>query len=560
MSDWKTRAKPASDDWKSRSRLVTTEAGVEDVSSPEISTKDRLIAKNLAQSVEKQAAFLKSKYPNLDIKVMGSDVLVRRPEDASYKKLDSSRLELADIGDVADVVGAGLASTAGVLGGGAVGGIPGALAGTAASGSAYEALRQKLGQKLGIPQDVSAKDAALAGALNAAGSAVFGTGIKAGARGAYEGLVRQGWNKGIPKTASYWFGAPEEVIDDYVKNREAVEAAVPARSELAQDVVDRIRTALSGEKAKVGKALGSSIEDAKSSVNIEPIIEQYQGYIAQLQAQFDEVPNAINKAKLDEAKSQFGQLFSVAKEGAEGVVGDTMSPSAAFRLQGDLKDFGDLKRIGTGINPRFGSSATQAEKDLSNQALGAYQMINKELDRVTDGASPKLKAQYRELMQMQGALSSGTNTPQQAYSTLTNLSGKSKTAFREQLEKLSQKSGESFTPDITRLQAAEYFGDAGFMPRSIGGTTSTSRTVPATAIGGFVGMKLGAPFGPGGMVAGGALGAGAGNVLASPRALKAAIDLSDAARAGANNLGKVYAPMTPIVREGALRSAWEEID
>lgn len=559
MSDWKSRAKPVSQnsDWKERAKVVQSDFPVVDESSPEVGLKQRMVAKNLAQSITKQAEYLKLQYPNLDIKVQGSNVLIKRPEDGSYKVLDSSALELADIGDIGDVVGGGLASTAGTVAGAFVGNVPGAIAGSAAAGAGFEAGRQKLGQYMGVPQEVDGTDVAISAGANAIGTTLLGTGLKEGAKGAYKGAIREGWNKGIPNVASYWYGAPKEVISDYVTNRQAVEQAIPHRSDLAQSVVDRIKTALNGEKRKVGEALGTSIKGADKAVSIQPVIQQYDEYIKRLEAEFMEMPNAINKAKLDEAKSQAAQLFGdFTNEGAK--VSGNLSPSAAFRLQGDLKDFGDLKRISSGVNPRFSSAATQSEKDLSNQALSGYQHINKELDRVTEGASPELKRQYQELMQMQGALSSGTNTPQQAYSTLTSIGGKSKTAFREQLEKLAGKTGERFDDDITRLQSAEYFGDAGWVPKSINGTTSTSRTVPAAGLGAFIGYKVGSSAGGIGMGGlGAAAGAAAGNASASPKALKALINYSDALRSGANAVGKVYAPMTPVVRETIVQSPWD---
>jgi hypothetical protein len=554
-NDWKSRAKKVEEsDWKSRSKIVENDFPTKDESSPEISFKERLIAKNLAQSTAKQAEYLKLQHPDLDIKVNGNNVLIKRREDPEYKVLDSSKLEWEDISDIGDQVASGVTSTLGTTAG-ALAGPVGAFAGAAVAGGATEYLRQKLGQALGVPQEVDGGDVATSAAANTLGVGLLGTGKMAGkaAAGEYQGLIRQAWNKGVPKAASYWFGAPEKVINKYVDERELVNSVAKSKTEHAGSIVDRLRSALNNQKKQVGGALESEIDTAGKAVNLRNAKIQMDDIVKSAKAEYDAFPNQLNKEKLDDAVKAYSSLF----EGPTGALPDEVTATQAFGIQQDLKDFADLKRISGGINSRHAATATQAEKNLSDSALNSYRAVGNELDRVTSGASPQLKSQYKELVEMQSNLSPALKNDQQAYSTFTNLDGKSKTAFRENLEKLAQKSGENFEDDITTLQAAEYFGDAGWMPKSVGGTTSTSRSLPAVALLGLVGAKVGSSMGPNGAIAGLGAGIAAGNAVSSPKMLKSAINYSDALRNGANALGQVYTPYVVPVRESLVQSSWD---
>ncbi|MBX3017973.1 MAG: hypothetical protein KF767_08795 [Bdellovibrionaceae bacterium] len=236
----------------------------------------------------------------------------------------------------------------------------------------------------------------------------------------------------------------------------------------------------------------------------------------------------------------------------DNVIPDSLKPSFAWKLQQQLKDYGDLRKISGGVNPRYASQATSSEKAMADSALNAYRSIGGELDRVTAGVSPKLKTQYAELADIQDALRPLNGQTQSAYSAFNNMDGSGKMAFREALEKLGSRTGENFAGDVSMLQAADHFGSKSWMPRSMKGTTSTSKTLT----GGGAGAGLGFLFGgyPG-MVIGGM----AGSVASSPQAMKYGIKMTDPIRSGANAMGRVYAPMTPVIREGITKSPWDEL-
>lgn len=591
MSDWKSRATPvAANDWKSRASAVNAPIKTIDERTPYVSVADRAIAKNTAQSPEKQAQFIKLKYPELDVQVQDNDVLVKAKNETEYRKLDPSKLELEDITDLGDVVAGGITSTLGTAGGallgalgGGVGALPGAAAGAAVAGGATEALRQKLGQALGIPQDVSGTDVALQAGLGGVGTALLGTGpaMKSAIKtlAAKQGITEEAAKallessggiakayKNLPaKAAEYWFGAPSDVIKKYANDTQAVdELAKGSKSDYARELVDRIRLSLNQEKNKVGGMLSDEIGQSGKMIDLNPTIQSYQNHISKLQQEFDALPNAINKSRLDSAKEEFKAIFANAKsavpEGsAPELINTQISPMQAWKLQDVFKEYGDLTRIGGGINSRFKNQATQAERDLADQALSAYQHINKSLDEATSGASQALKNEYSDLKRIQGNISPYLNTDQSAYTTFKNADSGAKTAFRESLEKLSQKTGENFKDDMLNLQAAEYFGSNALTPRSVGGVTSTSRTGPASVVGGILGSGLGGlMFGPTGAFGGAALGGAAGNLLASPLALKTAIKASAPIRQGVNAISPALFNASPIIRETINQTPWSQ--
>ena len=589
MSDWKSRAKKV-DDWKLRATPVE-EANIPivDERTPYVSVKDRAIAKNFAQSAEKQAAFIKQKYPDLEVKLQGSNVAIRKPNDPEFKVLDPSALELEDFSDLGDTVASAGLSTVGAIGGGALGAlagpagvVAGGMAGSGAAGAGSEALRQRLGKALGIPQDVDMGDVATAGALNAAGVGLFGqpatkaaTGFVQNAKGLSQeaaeqlvdnaGLLRTAWNKGLPKATNMWFGTTDDVLQSYVDpaSREAVDRlAEGSKTEFTESLVDRIRSALNTEKRSVGEKLASEIDKA-GSINLSSAKQALQAAVDKAQAEFDAFPNALNKAKLDDAMATYDQIFrsvNSPKIGPAAQIPDEIKASQAWKLQGDLKDFADLRRIGGGVNSRFSSSATQGEKDLAESALGSYRAIGNELAKATEGASPALKKQYGEIMDVQNTISPYLRTDQSAYTSFKNSDQSSKIAFKEALERLEKKTGEKFRDDIVKLQAADYFGSGAWTPKSIGGVTSTSRSAPATALGIILGTNLGYSMGgPGAATLGAAIGAAGGNALASPSMLKNIIRASDPIRSGANAISPYLVPTMPILRE-INNSSWRDVE
>lgn len=588
--DWKQRAKPvASGNWRSKAKPVdmnSVSLPTENVRTPYVSVADRAIAKNLAQSPEKQAEFLKQKYPDLDVKVMNNEVVVKKPGETNYKMLDPTALEAEDITDLGDVVaggitsaiGTGLGALGGTLAAPGVGSVAGGIAGASAANAATEALRQKLGQALGIPQEVSGADVATSALLGGASTALLGTGpaMKSAvdqlvkARGVTPEVAKQmlessgaiaSTYKNLPaKFGEYWFGAPADVIKKYADDTESIDAiAKGSKTDFTQNLVNKIRQGFNQEKSRVGGELSDAIVKSGKQVDVDPIMSSYAQHIAKLENEFKAMPNAINKSKLDSAKQEFATIFNDVASNVEGAkIPTKMTPMQAWDMQDVFKEYGDLTRIGGGVNSRFKSQATEAEKELSNQALSAYQFLNKQLDDATSGVSQGLKDEYSQLKGIQENISPYLKSDQSAYTTFKNADSAAKTAFRESIEKLGKKTGQDFTEDMTRLQAAEYFGSNALTPKSVGGMTSTSRTLPSAAVGGLLGsVALGSAM-PYGHLVGAGLGAGAGNFLASPLVLKGLIKGSAPIRQGVNAVSPYLFNASPVLRETINQTPWSQ--
>lgn len=192
---WKDESEVVDVDWKAQSEVVHPKIIQE--MHPRFSSKNRAIAKNFAQSTEKQVEFLKKQYPEMDIKVFDGEVVGRLPSERDFKVLDPntgffSRDFLNDAADVAFDTGAGVvegvATGLGAAGGaiatpfaGGAGAIPGAMLAGGATSAAGEGLRQTIGRSLGIPQEIDMNDVAISGAIGAATPALFGAGSARGA-------------------------------------------------------------------------------------------------------------------------------------------------------------------------------------------------------------------------------------------------------------------------------------------------------------------------------------------------------------------------------------------
>lgn len=166
---------------------------------------DRLAVKNFGGSTQDQVDFLKKRYsgdgnPKLEIKEYQGEIIAKKPEETSWKKLDPSGaqttkygsidvgktakealLDLGDVGyDVASGIGSSIAGAAGAVPGALFGAGAGGLAtGAAASGAAsagLETIRQAIGKALGTRKELSGKEIAISGTLGAATTGLLGAG------------------------------------------------------------------------------------------------------------------------------------------------------------------------------------------------------------------------------------------------------------------------------------------------------------------------------------------------------------------------------------------------
>lgn len=244
-----------------RSQAMTGTPDIVEEMHEDISAADRAIVKNLSQSPEKSAAYLKRNNPQLDTRVWDGRVLVKSKGQKQWKTLDPdtgffSSDFLYDVGDVAYDVASGVGEGAALVGAGLTTGGLGGVAAGAAAGAGSEALRQKLGQFAGIDQDVDMGDVATVGALSGA-IPLAGKGLKAG-YGAAKTTA-----KGATK---YLAGVSEDMLQRMGK-------------EGAEDALQKV------EQEGVGNLMEDWAQSIKGRAN--SIIDTYENSVSKLKKRYN---------------------------------------------------------------------------------------------------------------------------------------------------------------------------------------------------------------------------------------------------------------------------------
>lgn len=494
---------------------------------PDIGFGTRALVKNLSQSEDVTRKYLEGK--GFQTNIIDGQLVVKKPGEAKYKVLDPSGFDLQDITDVGYDIGSGVATGAATAGGAAlgagaagVGAIPGAMAAGGASSAGLEALRQKLGAWMGLPQEVSGTDVAVSGAVGAVAPKVLGV------NGA-KGLVQEGYEatkSALPKVGQYFSNVPAKATEIYAKNPKAIEMMKPegATSELANATYDKLKSSLQAVKQNVGESLGQEIDTAQKPVNIAKVRAHLDNFITKLETG----PTSKNpqvQAQIEQFKAARDNVFKTVQESADEAgnpvknlvdLPPEIEAKHAFELQDLLKDTAEFRGAGNqGLSSRFGKDMTAQEKQFAEAANKAYSELNNELNSATSGASQKLKNQYRAYSELQKQLSTRFKDPTTTEKTLSNLYNPSNKMIKEGLDELKKLSGGQV--DVTReaeqMFASKFYSNPSMMPVSGSGVTSTSRSVPLGALGGYMGYKAaGAPGAMAGLAAGGYLG--------SPSAMK----------------------------------------
>lgn len=503
---------------------------------PDISFKDRFVAKNLANSTEAQAAYLKQQHPDLDVKVVNDQVVAKKPSEFSYKVMDPSGLDLQDISDVAYDVPAGLLTGAATAAGGVAGAptVAGALPAAAAAGAgtsaSLEALRQKLGQWAGVPQNMDYGQVATQGAVGAAAPVLFGTGagaaqmakagLTAAEQQAQKSLVMKGINKAVPQVAESVSGVPKEAIKTLFDRKPEIDQLREGGiTDIAEASYNKLREGLAKQKQQVGQRLEEEITKTPAVVDISGAKQAIDTQISKLESsKLAKNPEVMDKIEeLKAAKQQmFSEVTGIDPETGEKILQDMPSQvdaKTAFELQDLLKQQGDLGKIKSGLTGRFSSTETKAGKEWGAANLEAYKSLNDQLSQATEGMSSKLKNDYRKYIELQNKLDSHFKSPEKTAQTLQGLNAPGKQMLKETLADLKTNQGIDLSKEADLLQAYKYFNKPSLMPLSSGGTTSTSRTALAGTLGYLAGHGLTKSY------QGGLAGAAAANYLTGPKAV-----------------------------------------
>lgn len=556
---------------------------------PDVGFKTRALLKNFAQSPEASAEYLKN--IGLETRVINGQVAVKRPEETQFRVVDPEGLDPQDITDIAYDIGAGITSgvstaAAGLAGGalsGGAGAIPSAMLAGGSTSAGLEALRQKLGQRFGIPQEVSASDVAVSGALGAAAPGLLGSGgvvgknlasklasraiSKAPSQAVLQEAQRGGIQRGFqaltkagPKLGEVLSGVPSKATEVYMKDPQAIKAlgAEGAEVELASFAQDQIQSGFQQAKQAVGEKLSKEIDSAGGMVDISKAKDAVNSAIAKME-QSDLARTPAYKKAIEDFKAQADELFTEFVDVADPVEGvkqvqqslpPQTSARSAFELQDLLRDLAEFRTRKEGF--QAGSkNATALEKQFSKAAADAYGEINKELEKATAGASQDLKNTYRAYTKLQAQLAGRFKDTPTTYKTLQNLynpSNKPTLEALNDLEALSQ-GNINLIPQAEQLYASKFYANPAMTELS-GGTTGTARLLRAGGLGGYIGYKVGG-------IPGAAIGAGAGAFSASPYAMRAA--WIPAGMAGAQAGRAIGRGLQPVMTPATIQSTWQSM-
>jgi len=480
---------------------------------PDVSWSDRAIVKNFAQSPETGAGYLNQQ--GFETEIRNGNIYVRKPNEDKFKALDPSGFDVQDITDMGFDIPAGVATGAATAAGGLALNIPGAIGAGAASSSGLEGLRQGIGKYLGIPQDISGKDMAVAGALGGASPILFGTGataaqmLKSGViPSTQRSLVTKGIEKAFPYVGRASSGVPVKAIKTYMQETGTVDALIKQGPDVAAQISNKmhgeIKEQFFQKKKEIGEALSTQIKGGDNliptSAIFAPLAERHAELVA---SQRFKTPSGKAEAKALK-KTITGLLKGLPVE---------VTPNTAWELQDTLKQLSNYNNVKGTMQSRFGPSASGAEKTLADAAAKAYKNVNQELENAAGAAG--LKKEYTDASRLQEKLQKYFNTPEATERTLMSLDAKSKGAARKtvsEFEKLVSPPGANISKQADLLNSYSYFQDPELLPISSGGTTSTSRSIGISsafeALGGLAGPK------------GAQVGRATGNVLGGPAAIK----------------------------------------
>ena len=518
----------------------------------DISPLHRAIVKNLSNDTPTSVNYLQKQYPNHQIIVEKGQILMKRPEEQEFRALDPKGFDWQDIPDLGWTVGQALGETAamaagGVKGavlGGGIGAIPGAMAGGALAGSGFEALRQKLGQWAGLPQEVEGGDVAVSGAIGAASPLLLGSGAgaKAVAKGAkasgkafgkealkslqdaQRGVISRGYRSIAPRvgntlatTGETVSGVPRDLLKTQYQHGSEIAGMLPG------DDLKRATSVFRGLKGNITEgriAVGQELEALQKSVgnvDISSARSQIDSRIQEL-ARSDRLSDREAARALKRIQTH---AFAAGRKGTGKarktvMLPDEVKAETALSLRGELKALARMQGTGERIGSRHGKNVTVED------AMGkeAFRKAYKEIDNIMENVAPGIREKaekYASFKDLERRLETPFGSPEKTLRSLQTMDRPSRDATRMLLEESNQLlggQGAAILDEARKMQAANIFRNATFLPRSGQATTSTSRS-GALGLGGYLaGSELTGDY------KGGLAGAALASSMGSPGALK----------------------------------------
>lgn len=327
-------------------------------------------------------------------------------------------------------------------------------------------------------------------------------------------------------------GVPKEAIETYAKNKKLVSSLDQvAAEELAQQATTQARGAVSQARKVAGQALQDAMEQAGNKtvniVNFKKMLEDaaampkaalknqsaqelyadMQGKIKGILTKVEEVPESLQL-------SPQGILEKVPAGIKEVPIPSDLTAQQLFDMKQQLKEMADAYGGRSGLLSKLAmKDAPMVSKKFEADITGAIKRIDDLIDNATSGASADARAQYAKLSKTADAADRYFSTPEKTFGVLSNISSRAKAPARRIMQEADKAFGTNLEQTGKILESAKYFNAPSIEALSSGGTTSTSRTLGGSAVGGYVGSLLGGPSGA-------ATGAAIGTKAASPWMIK----------------------------------------
>lgn len=532
---------------------------------PDIDFATRAIYKNFGADPESSFRFLQKKLPNLQLKKdKEGEVLAKRPDELEWRRLDPKGFDLQDISDIGyDVVaagGQGLATAAAGLAGGAAGGglgaIPAAMAASGVTGAGLEGLRQGIGSWLGIEDNASKEQALLAAAAGAVSPLMFGTGAGAkealkyaGKEGAKDllqtqrGLLGRGYDAAAgyvgPKLGSLVSGENAKVIKKAAEILPEIKAAdtnpeirsLPLK-EVAQEVPRKLKS-LTTETGRRLEDLRGMIDNqpgliltgegaatrGTGSIQATEFIQPFRDLAEKLSA-----GGAATEAQLKDAQTLarvIEQEFKGLPDNLTAAQVDTLRKRFKERAQQYGLNYG---KTGQAVGGTEGASAIDAQIALAFEE--SRRKMNDSIISRLEAMGPEYADEYAKLNDQYSYLKGVAKENNNKFKTSKSVSDFLARSTKDDLEAqnlidIQNITGVNLEDLATRDQALRTFSKPSTEIRSLGGTTSTSRSIPLAVAGGtagyYLGQQSGGEYSP---FLAAILGGGLGSKLGSPAAMR----------------------------------------
>ncbi len=509
---------------------------------PDVSSWDRLIAKNLSQSPQATKTFLQKQYPGLEFTEVEGQLGMRKPGEGQYRALDPEGWAnlhpgelMRDVGDLGYDIGSGVGQGAATVAGAAGGGPLGAVGAGAASGAGFEALRQYAGKQMGIPQEVDGMDVALSGGMGAIDPLLFGVG-----KGVKGSLIREGGlRKATSKAAEIFTGVDAPVwmrAATAPRKMKAIQEA--GEDNFAEASLGGLREKVTSAVDKSGKDISEKARNSGAMIDIgrskaivkDRIVEMRalknrnardNAYLGQLEDLYEKT--FMTNANVPDAQNILGPNSSMVPQ----EMSDVVDAETAYRVRDTIDDMVDYtkdKYADQKMDKRIKGMAKNSAGDIRAQmrklpevekAYGDYKQAKSDLDYLTG------YLQNKKNMVEDSAEDGLTMMFDRKGEKFMKRAGAGDKEGMDILRRLDKRYKTTTSSDAQDLAASSVWENAGWFPQSLKGTTSTSRTKLGQATGALAGGYLGSQDNTeGGRFYGSVAGGMGGMLMTSPKAFK----------------------------------------